>query len=623
MRALRWIALLLVVTGCFGTGPTHTLPPESLSPPTGLLATPGDHQVVLSWDPVAGAKRYRVFQGTFSTDLSQVAEVSEPTATVTGLTNDATYSFAVASVSDEGVSEQSAPISASPRASALEVEGTVPQAGAASVSRDQVLQFDFPESVDSTSIELSSTPPQDFTVQAGSWTFVQLVPSGLMQANTTYTVTLKQARGVDGLTLAAPYTLTFTTGATPLTLEETTPTVVSVNPPTAATEVSETTQVTVTFSKPMDPATTQAAFSLSPSVPCTFYWASTQSLTCTPQSPLTLDTQYTVTVGTGATSADEGALPLAVAFSSGFHTRPPDTTPPTLVSFTPAEGALAQARGQAVVLTFSEPMDCDSVKSAFSWDSPARALGTFSSCSPFDNTVTLEADTSFAYGDEVTWTIGAGATDTSGNPLGTAQTHTFTVAHVGNQQLQAVAGLDGFAGNLGQFDKGAATLKVGSTGAENEELRGFVAFDLSALPADTVRIAQATLTLTEVGITGDPFGKLGSLEARKLDFGPSLEQTDFSAPGDTRVDCTLIFFCDDVPDDRVLRSTSTVGPFSVDVSTQISGAFLLRDTRQGRAQFRLHFAAPANADGGTDVVELATGEAAVGAPVLDVTYEYP
>jgi hypothetical protein len=62
---------------------------------------------------------------------------------------------------------------------------------------------------------------------------------------------------------------------------------------------------------------------------------------------------------------------------------------------------------------------------------------------------------------------------------------------------------------------------------------------------------------------------------------------------------------------------------SVDVSGPLVRAFEVRDSRQSRAQLRLHFAAPEGADGSTDVAQFATSEAADGAPVLDVTYEYP
>jgi len=79
--------------------------------PTGLVATPGNAQVSLVWNAVtdsAGISGYRVLRNE-----SQVAQVSGPSDTDTGLVNGTTYSYTIEAVDNAGmVSPQSAAVSA-------------------------------------------------------------------------------------------------------------------------------------------------------------------------------------------------------------------------------------------------------------------------------------------------------------------------------------------------------------------------------------------------------------------------------------------------------------------------------------------------------------------------------
>lgn len=60
------------------------------------IATPGDEQVTLTWDAVTGADMYAVsvYDGSYTV---LVADLTETTYTITGLTNDVKYSFLVQS----------------------------------------------------------------------------------------------------------------------------------------------------------------------------------------------------------------------------------------------------------------------------------------------------------------------------------------------------------------------------------------------------------------------------------------------------------------------------------------------------------------------------------------------
>jgi fibronectin type 3 domain-containing protein len=83
--------------------------------PTGLIATPGDQQAALTWDPFAGATGYRVRRSTVDGGpYGTVASVVSPGWTNTGLTNGTTYYYVVAAILSGGDGANSAQASATP-----------------------------------------------------------------------------------------------------------------------------------------------------------------------------------------------------------------------------------------------------------------------------------------------------------------------------------------------------------------------------------------------------------------------------------------------------------------------------------------------------------------------------
>ena len=88
------------------------------SAPTGLDATAGDQQVVVSWNSSAGATGYHVKRATASAGpYLQVAAPNGTTATDTGLINGTTYFYVVSAVNPAGESANSSPASATPNTS--------------------------------------------------------------------------------------------------------------------------------------------------------------------------------------------------------------------------------------------------------------------------------------------------------------------------------------------------------------------------------------------------------------------------------------------------------------------------------------------------------------------------
>ena len=84
-----------------------------LSAPTGLTATAGNTQVVLSWSVVSGASSYRLYRGGVF-----LASPTTNSYTNTGLTNGTVYSYTVAAWTSAGASAVSAEVMATPKLSA-------------------------------------------------------------------------------------------------------------------------------------------------------------------------------------------------------------------------------------------------------------------------------------------------------------------------------------------------------------------------------------------------------------------------------------------------------------------------------------------------------------------------
>src|SRR5207249_7193034 len=122
------------------------------------------------------------------------------------------------------------------------------------------------------------------------------------------------------------------------TRDVTPPTVAAINPANGATDVRETTGVTITFSEAMNATTVEDGFSLWDAVRTwtgadgSFVWGPGGDVVAyTPAGTLSFDSVYHVALA--ATAADVSGNRLGTAFGSTFRTRPqPDTTPPRIVA---------------------------------------------------------------------------------------------------------------------------------------------------------------------------------------------------------------------------------------------------------------------------------------------------
>jgi tetrahydromethanopterin S-methyltransferase subunit B/cytoskeletal protein CcmA (bactofilin family) len=273
-------------------------------------------------------------------------------------------------------------------------------------------------------------------------------PASPLAPLTLYTATVTTgARNLLGIPLAADFSWSFITGATP---DTTRPIVRATVPANAATAVAINQTITAAFSEALDPLTiTTVTVTLrrgSTAVAGTVSYAGVTA-TFTPASALAPLTTYTATVTTGA--RDLAGNALATDFSWSFTTgATPDTTRPTVSATVPANGATAVAINQTLNATFSEPMDPLTITTAsvrVTGPGGTAVRGTVG----YDVTskiATLTPASNLAPNAVYTATVTTGARDLAGNPLAATVAWSFTTAATpGGQSPLALGAATTFA----------------------------------------------------------------------------------------------------------------------------------------------------------------------------------
>ncbi len=266
-------------------------------------------------------------------------------------------------------------------------------------------------------------------------TSATFTPSGPLAWLTTYTATVTTGvKDLAGNPLSAPVSWSFTTAPPPDLIR---PLVVSYEPAAGAVAVPPDATVRVTFSEPMEAASTEAAISLagpSGAVPASVS-VSGGVATLTPASRLADLTLYTATVTTAA--RDLHGNPLDAGASWSFTTA--DATPPLILSVHPPAGVSNVDVGVWVSLVFDDQMDGATVDaSSFQVRAPGGAplagrVDFGGNASTFFPAAPLAPDTTY------TVTASTGMTDLAGNPLAAPFASTFTTTGAGAGSWTAMA----------------------------------------------------------------------------------------------------------------------------------------------------------------------------------------
>jgi hypothetical protein len=148
-------------------------------------------------------------------------------------------------------------------------------------------------------------------------------------ATGTYTLRVRSYSG------SGPYTVDISAG---IGVDTTPPTPVASSPAAGAAGVSAGTNVSVTFSEPMNQAAAQGAFRLAgadgSTVPGSFSWSG-NTLVFDPAANLAYGTTYTATVGTGATDTAGNAMAAPSTWTFTTAAAPPPPPPSTATTAFP------------------------------------------------------------------------------------------------------------------------------------------------------------------------------------------------------------------------------------------------------------------------------------------------
>lgn len=491
---------------------------------------------------------------------------------------------------------------------------SAPANGAMGVASDSTLVLTFSEKIEPDSVELALEP----AVAEGSraWnslgTVMTLTFAEALKTDTAFTVALK-ANDLAGNALAAT-DLSFQTAAPADTVA---PVVESSAPALNATNVPTTVALSLSFSEAMNKSAVDAAFSISPAVAGAVLWdADSRLRSFQPAAPLAAGTQYTLTLGVGASdvAGNTIAAPYVVQFTTA---NAPDTTPPTLVSSSPAAGEKLVRPDANIVLTFSEPMDKASAQVAFSISSPMNmSVGQFS-WSADGKTMTFDPQGLFMFGQIVTWRLTAGAKDLAGNAISQVS-RGYIVVNRATVVIDATPELDGYLTNSNLVQTGSGSMIVGDNAA-NVAYRGFLSFDLSGLPANASALVYARVLTWVTGASGDAFGSLGGgMKLQHVAYGDALESADWDTISDFQI--TYV-------------TSNSAGWRTGAVTEQVVADWTA--SRSGRSQYRLAFSSQTSANGQADYVSFYSGNTSATTctrgnsagtsckPYLSVVYEHP
>ncbi len=307
----------------------------------------------------------------------------------------------------------------------LAVTATQPSSGAADVSVDSqiVVIFNRPV-VPLTGVDDQADLPHPLTIEpavpgTGQWintsVYAFRADDGLAGA-TDYTVTVAGVETVAGESLDEPYAFTFTT---------TSPIVVGAGP--LGNQVTPDAVVRVDFSQPMDPASTERAFSLrkieddaSQPVAGEFGWeAASTSLVFTPTQTLEFGQSYAIEVSTDALPAS-GKGQLREAFTSRFTIAPY----PAVANVFPVDDAVGVPPETSVAIRFNTTVSQTLALQHITVSPALTATAVYSYYSLYDNTVDLswfkQPQTRY------TVTVGSEIADLYDNTLGQDYVFSFT-----------------------------------------------------------------------------------------------------------------------------------------------------------------------------------------------------
>jgi hypothetical protein len=279
---------------------------------------------------------------------------------------------------------------------------------------------------------------------------------------------------------------------------------------------------------------------------------------------------------------------------------PEEEVPPFIVSVSPENGALGVEDDAVLVITFSEPMDRESTESAylsedlpsgdvtFGWNDDSTVL-TITPDLPLLLAAGADPETVTAL--DYTYVVSDLARDTQGEAL-MARAFSFSTARQITQTYAAIQDRDltgNFRGNdnygSGDCARNQTTVCIGdSANPPDFQFRGFLSFDLRALPSDIKKLTMAELSFEVAETDGNAFNGLGDLLAEHVSF----ELIDATA-----------FDVEPLASLGVVASDADEGSL---IEIDLSDVILADVAAQRLTQLRLRFQQDTDDDGNADMI---------------------
>ena len=453
------IALNVKVSAFF----SEAMDPFSVST-SSFIVTQGSAQVagtvsyiggVATFNPSAALAANTVFTATISTSVKDLAG--------NAMASNYVWSWTTGAGSQSGVPA---------------VSFTDPASGAVNVATNKQIAVTFNAAMDALTVTSANFTLQGpgAAIVAGTVTYAGVTatftPTGGLAVNTLYTATVSTGmRDLSGNALAANYSWSFTTGTTG---DTTAPAVSATIPVNQSTGVATNAIIAVTFTEAINASTISSAnFTLTGPGGAAIagsVHAAGNVATFTPAANLLTNSTFIATISTGV--RDLAGNAMAAAYSFSFTTGAAvDTTPPTVSSTLPGNGATAVVLNQTVSITFSEAMDAKTINtSTVSLAGPGTTAvaGTVvyysgTNVASFTPSVNLAANTIY------TATVTTGVKDLKGNAMLASKVWSFTtglttggLATVNMRSLSSFALVAG--AGLVSSNSGGQTLITGNVG---------------------------------------------------------------------------------------------------------------------------------------------------------------
>jgi hypothetical protein len=293
-------------------------------------------------------------------------------------------------------------------------------------------------------------------------------------------------------------------------------------------------------------------------------------------------------------SAPDGGGPTPAPTPAPTSPADPSAAP-QVVAATPSNGAGGVELDAVIELRFSKPMAKASVEGAYASTALPKDAVAFSWNAAGD-TLTITPNKGIPYAEGAPDVaplafdvrIGAAATDTTGKAMAADFVLSFSSMRRITHHVPTVPNLTGRvlatgAGSAGSVGVGDVLL----LGAE-PSVRGFVTFDLSAVP--DARLESAMLTLKESSMSGNPDADLGGLKLQQLSFS-ALDMAAYMTKATNGPTIS-----------RVLDAKGPVR--QADVRGVVAADLADRVARQNRTQVRLTYGIDSDKDGQSDQLML-------------------